>query len=174
MNDKKLQQLKDDLLHTGRYAKQFETIEIIGKGGFGTVLKVMDRLEEQIYAVKKVRLHLPRCDDLRQELKNHKMYREVRALAGNNSQELKHTVRYFNSWLEDLTEEERQEESDRLFKYSSRKRLSSINENESRDNSRQSSVRSKASCEKKGEVDEQSHESQDEFGLSENEDQDFS
>jgi hypothetical protein len=39
-------------------------LTILGKGGFGTVMKVLDLLEEQVYAVKKVRLHLPMCDDL--------------------------------------------------------------------------------------------------------------
>jgi translation initiation factor 2-alpha kinase 4 len=68
-------------------------LDLLGKGGFGTVMKVKDRLEEQIYAVKKVRLHLPISDDMRQELKNHKVYREVLALASNNNSfELKHTV----------------------------------------------------------------------------------
>lgn len=67
------------------------------------MMKVLDRLEDQFYAVKKVRLHLPLCDDLMQELKKHKVYREVKALSNTSSQELKHTVRYYNSWLEDLT-----------------------------------------------------------------------
>lgn len=99
-------------------------------------MKAMDRLEDTLYAVKKVRLHLPLCDDLRQELKNHKVFREVRALASSTTQELKHTVRYFNSWLEDLTHEEIIEEQDQLIRYShNRKRLSSINENDERQHS---------------------------------------
>lgn len=93
-------------------------------------MKAMDRLEDTIYAVKKVRLHLPLCDDLRTELKNHKVFREVKALASSTTQELKHTVRYFNSWLEDLTPTEVEEEKELLSKYAGRKRLSSINENE--------------------------------------------
>lgn len=53
------------ILHNGRFEKQFECLDLLGKGGFGTVMKVKDRLEEQIYAVKKVRLHLPISDDMR-------------------------------------------------------------------------------------------------------------
>jgi hypothetical protein len=53
---------------------------------------------------------LPFCEDLQKELKKHRVYREVFALASRTSKELKHTVRYFNSWLEDLTEIELREE----------------------------------------------------------------
>ena len=38
---------------------------LLGKGGFGTVMKVKDKLEDTLYAVKKVRLHLKICGDLR-------------------------------------------------------------------------------------------------------------
>jgi len=44
-------------------------------------MKVIDRLEDTTYAVKKVRLHLSMPGDLTQQLKNHKYYREVKALA---------------------------------------------------------------------------------------------
>lgn len=92
-------------------------------------MKVKDRLEEQIYAVKKVRLHVPVSEDLRAELRKHKVFREVLALASSNSVELKHTVRYYNSWLEDLTPVEVLEEEERLEKYK-RRRLSSIAESD--------------------------------------------
>lgn len=93
-------------------------------------MKVLDRLEEQVYAVKKVRLHLSLCDDLRQELKNHRVFREVYALSRRTTEDLKHTVRYFTSWLENLTDEEREEEKLKLMRYQ-RKRLSSIDEDDS-------------------------------------------
>lgn len=126
----KLRTQREMILYNGRFDKQFEIIDILGKGGFGTVLKVRDRLEEQIYAVKKVRLHLPFSDDLRRELKNHKVYREVLALAStHNSYELKHTVRYHSSWLEDLSANEVEEEKLKLLKYQ-RKRLSSVAESD--------------------------------------------
>ena len=99
-----LRKWKAEILDTGRFDKQFESVELLGRGGFGTVNKVKHRLEDQLYAVKKVRLHLPISEDLRNELKCHKVFREVLALA--NSLELNHTVRYFNSWVEELTVEE--------------------------------------------------------------------
>jgi len=56
-------------------------LEELGKGGFGTVYKVKEKMTDQIYAVKKVRLHLPLTEDLIPEIRNHKVYREVMALA---------------------------------------------------------------------------------------------
>jgi len=41
---------------------------------------------------------------------------------------LKHTVRYYSHWLEELLPEELREEEEKLEKY--RKRLSSVNESE--------------------------------------------
>ena len=66
-------------------------------------MKVKDKFDDQLYAVKKVRLHLAIDDDLLLQLKNHRMFREVFALSKYKSTELKHLVRYFNSWLEELT-----------------------------------------------------------------------
>jgi hypothetical protein len=56
--------------------------------------------------VKKVRLHLPVTEDLKAELRNHKVFREVRALSSSSCLSLSHTVRYYNCWFEDLTEKE--------------------------------------------------------------------
>ena len=56
-------------------------------------------------------------------------------MASSNSLELKHTVRYFNSWLEELSPEEIIEEQQKLIRYETKRRLSSINENESDDES---------------------------------------
>jgi hypothetical protein len=51
-------------------------------------------------------------------------------LALANSLELNHTVRYFNSWVEELTVEEILEEEAKLERYSRKKRLSSIAESD--------------------------------------------
>lgn len=44
---------------------------------------MLDKFEDRFYAVKKVRLHLPFDEntDLRSELKKHRVFREVQALA---------------------------------------------------------------------------------------------
>jgi alpha-tubulin suppressor-like RCC1 family protein len=39
-----------------RYVKDFEEIECIGKGGFGSVYKVKNKLDDRYYAVKKIKL----------------------------------------------------------------------------------------------------------------------
>ena len=123
----KIRRAKEALFETGRFKKQFENLGVIGKGGFGTVMKAVDRLEDQTYAVKKVRLHLPLTDDLRSELRNHRVFREVLALSDSKI-ELTHTVRYYSKWIEDLDPEEQQEEERRLKYYNERRRLSSVSE----------------------------------------------
>lgn len=70
---------KAELFFTGRYSRQFEELETLGKGGFGVVFKARDKFEEKVYAVKKIRLHLPLKEDLVKALKGHKVYREVLA-----------------------------------------------------------------------------------------------
>lgn len=89
----------------------------MGKGGFGTVMVIKDRLEEMLYAVKKVRLHLPKNGDFEENIKNHRVFREVTALSKTTYQEMKHVVRFYNSWLEDLTIQERKEEQAKISKF---------------------------------------------------------
>ncbi len=43
-------------LTDSRYAADFEQLERLGQGGFGTVFKVRNRLDGRIYAVKRVLL----------------------------------------------------------------------------------------------------------------------
>ena len=45
-------------LETGRTEKTFETIEVLGEGGCGIVSKVRHKLDNRIYALKKVRMHV--------------------------------------------------------------------------------------------------------------------
>ena len=112
LNRDTLRKRKEDIMQTGRYLRQFDksTEKLLGKGGFGTVMVIKDRLEDVYYAVKKVRLHLPKNGDFEENIKNHRVFREVTALSKTTYQEMKHVVRFYNSWLEDLSVKERKEE----------------------------------------------------------------
>ncbi|CAG2113380.1 unnamed protein product, partial [Medioppia subpectinata] len=63
----------------GNYKTQFIELEEIGSGGFGTVFKVKHRLDDKIYAVKRVQ------------------FGEVKNLVKLDSD---FVVKYYNSWLE--------------------------------------------------------------------------
>jgi serine/threonine protein kinase len=60
-------------LENGRFKNKFEFISILGRGGFGTVYKVKYHLDNNIYAIKKVKLHLGNTE----VLQDHKVYREI-------------------------------------------------------------------------------------------------
>lgn len=45
-------------LENGRFQSKFETLSILGKGGFGVVYKAKYQIDNSIYAIKKVKLHL--------------------------------------------------------------------------------------------------------------------
>jgi translation initiation factor 2-alpha kinase 4 len=72
-----------------RYAQDFEEVGVLGKGGFGEVVKARNRLDGRIYAIKKIR---------HTEDKLSKILNEVMLLARLNHQ---YVVRYFAAWLED-------------------------------------------------------------------------
>ncbi|RXK39365.1 PEK/GCN2 protein kinase [Tremella mesenterica] len=75
----------------GRYRKEFEEVEFLGKGGFGEVVKARHLQDGRAYAIKKVRLR-PEDNELR-------VLREVNTLSGLNHINI---VRYFSCWLEDV------------------------------------------------------------------------
>ncbi|XP_044257355.1 eukaryotic translation initiation factor 2-alpha kinase [Tribolium madens] len=79
-----------DGLFTSRYLNDFDTLRCLGKGGFGVVFEVKQKIDECHYAIK--RIVLPN-----ERKKREAVMREVKALA-----KLEHhnIVRYFNSWVE--------------------------------------------------------------------------
>ena len=46
------------ILETGRFRSKFELISVIGQGGFGRVYKARYLADDNIYAIKLVKLHL--------------------------------------------------------------------------------------------------------------------
>ncbi|CAG2107377.1 unnamed protein product, partial [Medioppia subpectinata] len=71
----------------GNFKIQFIEMSAIGSGGFGTVFKVKHRLDDKIYAVKRVQFGE----------KKQKVLKEVKSLAKLDSD---FVVKYYNSWLE--------------------------------------------------------------------------
>lgn len=75
---------------TSRFSTDFETVQCLGKGGFGVVFEAKNKLDDCNYAIK--RIVLPN----RQESRDRVM-REVKTLAHCEHQ---HIVRYFQAWVE--------------------------------------------------------------------------
>eukprot|EP00762_Andalucia_godoyi_P006722 ANDGO_06190.mRNA.1 eIF-2-alpha kinase GCN2 len=89
-----------------RYYTDFEEIEYIGKGAFGQVVKVRNKLDNRFYAIKWVRLDPSRSKE------NRKILREVRLLSRVQH---KNVVRYYNAWIEGaagIFEEENEDDDD--------------------------------------------------------------
>jgi translation initiation factor 2-alpha kinase 3 len=86
-------------LHTDRYVREFIELQVVGKGGYGTVYKVKHKLDNSFYAVKRIVVSAARLQKIHkngpQEMEN--MLEEVRALARFDHGNI---VRYHNCWLE--------------------------------------------------------------------------
>lgn len=97
-----------------RLQTEFETLNYIGKGAFGDVLKVRNILDNRQYAIKRI----PLSSKNKQLYK--KMTREVELLSKLNHENV---VRYFNSWIETQTAsiDEDDEEDDSDFSQSHKK-----------------------------------------------------
>ncbi len=75
-----------------RYCKEFKEVCLLGKGAGGEVWKVVNRLDEREYAVKKILL------DSKDEMFNNKILREVQTISRLLH---KNIVRYYAAWIEE-------------------------------------------------------------------------
>ncbi|KAJ2913179.1 hypothetical protein MD484_g7237, partial [Candolleomyces efflorescens] len=75
--------------HASRWKDDWEELELLGKGAFGSVVKARNKIDNRIYAVKKVRLKTMQNDN--------KIMREVNALSRLNHRFI---VRYYTTWIE--------------------------------------------------------------------------
>uniref|UniRef100_A0A336MCR2 non-specific serine/threonine protein kinase n=1 Tax=Culicoides sonorensis TaxID=179676 RepID=A0A336MCR2_CULSO len=73
-----------------RFATDFDVVQILGKGGFGVVFAVKNKIDDCHYAIK--RIVLPSKKESRD-----RVMREVRTLANCEHQNI---VRYFHAWIE--------------------------------------------------------------------------
>lgn len=80
-----------------RYRIDFEELEVLGKGGFGQVVKARNRLDDNLYAIKKIRFGRTDANFVE------KLKREVMTLSRLNHP---HVVRYFNAWIGDAEDED--------------------------------------------------------------------
>jgi serine/threonine protein kinase len=86
------------LIQYTRYASEFEEIDALGKGGFGSVFQCRNALDKREYAIKKILIRkdskLPQSD-FTKRLK--RTLREVKSLALLDHSNI---VRYYTAWLE--------------------------------------------------------------------------
>ncbi|KAF5320234.1 hypothetical protein D9611_011377 [Ephemerocybe angulata] len=75
--------------HASRWKDDWEELELLGKGAFGSVVKARNKIDNRIYAVKKVKLKTEKNDT--------KIMREVNALSRLNHRFI---VRYYTTWIE--------------------------------------------------------------------------
>ncbi|KAJ6659729.1 hypothetical protein lerEdw1_018444 [Lerista edwardsae] len=76
---------------TSRYINEFDEISRLGKGGYGTVYKVRNKLDGQFYAIKKIIIEKATKRDCM------KVLREVKVLAGLQHPNI---VGYHTAWME--------------------------------------------------------------------------
>eukprot|EP01132_Coremiostelium_polycephalum_P010766 gene10766-13183_t len=84
------QQQQQQHQQASRYSSDFEEIQLLGRGGFGQVVKVRNKLDGRYYAIKKIKL------DSDQSL-NKRILREVITLSRLHHS---HVVRYYQAWIE--------------------------------------------------------------------------
>ncbi|ELR51151.1 Eukaryotic translation initiation factor 2-alpha kinase 1, partial [Bos mutus] len=88
---------------TSRYLNEFEELAVLGKGGYGRVYKVRNKLDGQYYAIKKILIKGATKADCM------KVLREVKVLAGLQHPNI---VGYHTAWIEHVHVAHRQ--ADRL------------------------------------------------------------
>ncbi|XP_045461283.1 eIF-2-alpha kinase GCN2 isoform X2 [Harmonia axyridis] len=81
-----------------RISSEFELVEELGKGAFGSVHKYRNLLDERFYAIKKIQLNTKSKHTIK-KIKN-----EVKLLSRLNHENV---VRYYTSWIEEVEVDDR-------------------------------------------------------------------
>jgi len=80
-------------IHFSKYYNEFNEIKKIGSGGFGSVYKAINKLDNNIYAIKKVNFKYNKLNDINMEY----LIREIQCLSKLDHHNI---VRYYTSWIE--------------------------------------------------------------------------
>mmetsp|Transcript_30882 Transcript_30882/g.72497 ORF Transcript_30882/g.72497 Transcript_30882/m.72497 type:complete len:297 (+) Transcript_30882:72-962(+) len=115
-----------------RHLNDFKFLKELGRGGYGRVYQVQNRVDSRIYALKTIRLNQ------HDETSTKSVLREVQALSGMNSSSV---VRYYSAWVEkghanpldaDDDEEEHSQSDDWTTNTASKQNSSTIEETSAR------------------------------------------
>ena len=83
---------------SSRYQADFIELGLLGRGGGGEVVKVRNRLDRRIYAIKKIMLESEEGKDAKYAaIQNRKLRREVTTISRITH---RHIVRYYQAWVE--------------------------------------------------------------------------
>lgn len=85
------------LVRYARFRSEFEEMQALGKGGFGSVFRCRNNLDGREYALKKVSIRRKREDDAAFQQRLQRFLREVKILAVLDHPNI---VRYYTAWLE--------------------------------------------------------------------------
>ena len=117
---------RHDSVDRARHKTDFEVLNVLGQGAFGTAYKVKNRVDSRIYALKSVRIDrsgiFGSSDDFA------KVLREVEVLSSLNSENV---VRYYAAWVEKGDKLEKEEDGEEYSSWSlEEERTSSIDVND--------------------------------------------
>ncbi|XP_066963936.1 eIF-2-alpha kinase GCN2 isoform X2 [Macrobrachium rosenbergii] len=87
--------LPPNLKGFSRLSEEYVCLEWLGKGGFGHVYKVRNKVDEREYALKRIPLHQQK------EVVKRKIIREVKLLSSLNHENV---VRYYTSWIDNFVQ----------------------------------------------------------------------
>ncbi|KAI8614564.1 kinase-like domain-containing protein [Chytriomyces sp. MP71] len=82
-------------LSASRYHADFEEVDFLGRGGFGSVVKARNRIDNRFYAVKKIKVDSKKAGGV-------KLLREVQTLSRLHHHNI---VRYYQAWFEDVPDD---------------------------------------------------------------------